>query len=399
MSFIVAIDGINARTSQIKRRRKRLPPPEPRLGEPGTCAKTPLDLVLPDEGPPTDLSPVIDGIRGVYPFPGGVSTLEDYTASGESSPVLSQTCSHSVLPIPNHGGQPITVHEFLQDMSAGRRAGRKYGRRNRLATVKLDAHYRSRSPTPITLGPSSCHVETRNDQRISARYYPRIQSKHPSRQVVPHRQRKKKQLAKPLAQRLFEADVFSSGTSSPRPMSDRDPAAHTSSRRPLQFTTSLNMTPSLESRIYPKKGGPHGKARKTTAEIRAPSQADGSALGTSPNGLAAATCSELSSRRWNGAATPTQRTRTGASAAVVASGKRAFRTRGGKRNAAQMPPSPFEYVPLPLVRVETVRGYTNPNNCTGRARTSSGMCHVGVSSQFQLMYSNQQTCQRSAPRI
>jgi hypothetical protein len=48
--------------------------------------------------------------------------------------------------------------------------------------------------------------------------------------------------------------------------------------------------------------------------------------------------------------------------------------RGGKPRAAQMPPSPFEYVPLPLVRVETAasraRGYADPNNnCTGRART------------------------------
>jgi hypothetical protein len=61
-------------------------------------------------------------------------------------------------------------------------------------------------------------------------------------------------------------------------------------------------------------------------------------------------------------------------AAVLASGKREYcAARGGKLRAAQMPRSPFEYVPLPLVRVETAsraRGYADPNNnSTGRART------------------------------
>ncbi|KAF8485915.1 hypothetical protein DFH94DRAFT_688278 [Russula ochroleuca] len=369
VSFIVAIDRIDARTSQIKRRRKRLLPPEPCLDE-----RAPLDFVLPDEGL-SDLSP---GTREAYPLSGGVLTLDGNT--GESSPVLSQICPPSDLPIGpilDHEGQPITVHEFLQDMSASSRAGRKYGRRNRLATVKLDDYHSKdcRGPTPLT--PSSCGVESRNDRRISD--YPCIQSgsKHPSRRV-PHLRRKKR-LAKPLAQRLFEADVFSSGTSS-RPMSDRGPA-HTSSRRPLQFITSLNLIPSLESRIYPKKEKwSHGKAGNASAadpEIWAASQADDPApAGTSPNGLAVATCRKPWNRNWNG-------TQTGASAA----GKRGFRMRGGRQSAAQvLSPSPFGYVPLPLVRMDTAAARSTdpaelcrPQYCAGRARMVAGVKPISIS--------------------
>ena len=343
--------------------------------------RAPLDFVLPDQSRLIELSPASDGIREAS----GLTLVEGHAAS-ESRPV--PFCPPSTLPIPNHGVQPITVHEFLQDMSAsGRRAGRKCGRRNRLATVKLDGYYRSENcrggPTP-PLTPSSSHVqESRNDRPLSA--YPRIQSRskqHPSRRV-PHLRRKKQQHAKPLAQRLFEADVFSSGTSSrPRPMSDRqDPALHTSSsRRPLQFITSLNLTPSLESRIYPKKKKwPHGKAAGTASaaadpEIRASaSQAandPAAPAGTPPNILAAAveTCRKPWSRRnWNGM-------RMGASGvAVLVSGTRASRMRGGRRQstAQALPPSPFEYVPLPLVRVAArstdpvdQRSHANPNNCT-----------------------------------
>lgn len=301
------------------------------------------------------------------------------------SPILSQICSHteSAPPTPTvHGGQPITVHDFLQDLSASGRAGRKYGRRNRLATVKLDAYHHSedcRSRTPIT--PSSWSVETRNERHFFA--YPRIQFKHKrlSRRV-PH-PRRKKQLAKSLAQRLFEADVFSSGTSY-RPLSARDPA-HTSSRQPLQFITSLNLTPSLESRsrICEKKWARHGRTRKSSAaadpEMRVmASQSDGSASGTLPSSNRPAIATgdgKPSSRSRNEAST--QRTRT--AAAGLASGKRAFRTRGGKLTAAQVRPSPFEYVPLPLMRVELaprIRSYANDPSTAQAVR--GGHACVGV---------------------
>ena len=385
-SLCVAIDRIDARTSQIRRRRKR------------------LDFILPDGGRLVDLSPVRDGIREAYPLPGDVLTLEGH--ADESCPVFSQIGSHSESALPTPTNQPITVHEFLLGMSASGRAGRKYGRRNRLATVKLDAYDRSEvrrspsprlGPTPIT--PSSLHAETRDDQleRISA-YYPRIVHKRPSRRV-PH-PRRKKQLAKSLAQRLFEADVFSSGTSSSRPISDRDPAAHTSARRPLQFITSLNLTPSL-SRIYPpqKWAHHHGEAaREASSESAAAdlgiwaaadqAEADDSAPDTSwSNGLVAATCGEPPSRSWNG-------TRTGSPAApVLASGKRAFRMRGGRQSAAAaqvQPTSPFEYVPLPLVRVELaprIRSYAHqPPQCQYRSGCTRGGARMrGRQANFNLM--------------
>jgi hypothetical protein len=352
--------------------------------------RAPLGFVLPGEGL-IELSPASDGIGEAYFLPGSRLTLEGYAAS-ESRLEPVPSCPPLTLPIPNQGVQPITVHDFLQDMSASsRRAGRKYGRRNRLATVKLDGYNRSENccGDPTLLTPSNSHVEeSRNDRRLSA------YKQHPSRRVPHLRRTGKKQLAKPLAQRLFEADVFSSGTSSrPHFLSDlRDPAPHTSSsRRPLQFVTSLNLTPSLESRIYPKKKDwSDGKAAGTASaaadpEIWAVSQADGgpaAPAGTSSNGLGAAveTCRKPWSRRnWNG-------TRTGASGtAVLVSGTRASRMCGDRLSTAQaLPPSPFEYVPLPLVRVAArstdsvdQRSYAKFANPRGGHGT-----HAGVKANF-----------------
>ncbi|KAF8501492.1 hypothetical protein F5888DRAFT_1236366 [Russula emetica] len=411
----------------IKRRRKRLLPPEPSscsvTVEP--CIRAPLNFVLSDEARPIDLPPVDDeGIREACPLPGDILTPEG--SAGENSLIHSDFGSHSesALPvptssIPEHGGQPITVHEFLQDMTRSK-AGRKYGRRNRLGTVKLDAYYDHseqclRSPTapPST---SSCHIETQTrndcDQRISAYPQGRVHSEHLSRQV-PHLRRKKR-FAKSLAQRLFEADVFSSGTSSLSTgvTPDQNPAHTSSRRRPLQFITSLNLTPSMESRIYGKKKQPRfGKARTSSSsgcsadsEIQPVSQADdyvpdslqdddsdcpGPAVATSGGKL-------LSSRNWNGATTMRKRTRARASTAVMrGSGrKRACRTPhdDGKQSSAQVPHNPFEYVPLPLVRVETTSkirrtGATvrKPQFCTGRDRAARKQAHARLSNQFQLM--------------
>jgi hypothetical protein len=309
------------------------------------------------------------------------------------------------------------------------KTGRKYGRRNRLGlgTVKLDAYARSEqcrtSPTtpPST---SNCHIETqtrndRDDQRISAYPQGRVRSEHLSRESrqVSHLRRKKR-FPKSLAQRLFEADVFSSGTSSRSTgvTPDQNPT-HTSSRRPLQFITSLNLTPSMESRIYGKKQQPRsGEARRTTSsgsadsEIQPVSQVDDNSV---PDSLRndcptiATSGGKLSSRNWNGAATRKKRTRARASPAVMrGSGKRAFRTRHGgeKQSSAQVPHNPFEYVPLPLVRVETASriqrtGATvpKPHTCTGRGRARK-QAHARILNQFQLMSADNHASGPRAPK-
>lgn len=363
----------------IKRRRKRLLPPEPHPVTVESCTMAPVDLILSDEARPIEPPPADDGnIREARPLFGDTLTPEDST--GESNPIHSDFDSHSESALPgsitdaDHGGQPITVHDFLQDMTRSGKTGRKYGRRNRLGTVKLDIYDHSHSEqcrTRPTHPPSSSnyHIETQTrndpDRRISVSAYPppgRVQSKPEHLSYL----RRKKRFAKSLAQRLFEADVFSSGTSSRSTgvTPDQNPA-HTSSRRPLQFITSLNLTPSMESRIYGNKQQPRfGKARTTSSssaesEIQpVTSQADDSVPDSLHDGCPAVTTSgaKLMSRNWDGATTRKKRTRARGSPAVMrGSGKRAFRTRhgGGKQRSAQVPHNPFEYVPLPLVRVET----------------------------------------------
>ena len=298
-------------------------------------------------------------------------------------------------------------------MTRSGKAGRKYGRRKRLGTVQLDVYEHSEQcrTSPTTPSTSNCHIETqtrndRDDRRISP--YPRgrvLSERHLSHQVS--HLRRKKRFAKSLAQRLFEADVFSSGASSHSTGVTPDQnSAHTSSRRPLQFITSLNLTPSMESRIYGKKQQPRsGKARTTSAssgsadsEIQPVSQADDSVPDSLQDDRLAVTTSggKLTIRNWNGAATRKKRTRARASTAVMrGSGKRAFRTRhgGGKRSSAQVPHNPFEYVPLPLVRVETASriqrtGVTvrKPQSCTVQAGAGHARkAHARILNQFQLM--------------
>jgi hypothetical protein len=304
---------------------------------------------------PLDIPPAGDRTRECCPPYGDPFTFDGRAA--ESGLLLSPACSHSEsdsapqpLPIFDHDleGMFITVHDFLQDTAS--RIGRKYGRRNRHVTVKHD---------------TQLEVETRNDQRPISAVYPRIQSRHIAHRV-PH-PRRKKQLAKSLAQRLFEADVFSSGAS-PLPTSVRNPA-HTSTRRPLQFVTSLNLTPSLESRIYNKTKGHRGGARDGSRN--APRLADSEILAVSnsaqdaPPDLPVASAATSGERfsAWTRNRDTAQRARTGGSAGGVmassSSGRRAQafrRARGGKQNAARVTPNPFGYVPLPLVRVKTRKG-------------------------------------------
>ncbi|KAH9959652.1 hypothetical protein BC827DRAFT_1268705 [Russula dissimulans] len=342
----------------IKRRRKRFLPPEPCLDQP--CARAPINTSLPDNGRLLDSVPDSDGTRENYPLPEHSSTLGDHLPVDESSPVLSPDCSHSDQMIHNRELQSVTIHEFLQH--AVSKAGRNYGRKNRLATTKLDVHYRSKdcSSSPIVRQDD----ETQNDQRVAA--HPRIQTtKHLSREV--RRLRRKKRFAKPLAQRLFEADVFSSGTSS-RPTSARleDPA-HTSSCRPLPFITSLNLTPSLESRIYgtqKQKGGCQGEATEEDSISAAESEmlavsefssSDHASPTRNHRPFAAASLAPSNKYSNHCQTAAVQRARTGRSAGVLAPGKKAPHVRGGKRGRAQVPRSPFEYAPLPLSRVRTHR--------------------------------------------
>jgi hypothetical protein len=324
----------------------------------------PLDIVLPDAGHLLDFtSDVVDDTREGCPWLGDALMSEGH--AGESSPVLTRDCARSALSIPSQEVRSVTVHEFLRGITG--KAGRKYGRRNRPAKVNPGAYSRC-SPTPTrALG----HAETPNsDQRGISVRHPRIQlnqkKHHLFSRRVPH-PRRKKMFAKSLAQRLFEADVFSSGTSkSSRPTSAQDHAhASTSTnagaRRPLQFVTSLNLTPSLESRIYPRRWHRGEVAGSDADRMRTVPDPTSARNASAPDHhLAVAAASGAAS--WSGAATghgsDTRRARTARrSAAVLPSGRKtALRARGGRQSAVQIPPSTFQYVALPLVQVNTLRG-------------------------------------------
>ncbi|KAI0293773.1 hypothetical protein BC826DRAFT_969021 [Russula brevipes] len=333
----------------IKRRRKRLPPPEPCLDK-----SVPLDIVLPDAGYPLDFTSDVDDTREGCPWLGDALMSEGH--AGESSPVLTRDCTRSALSIPSQEKRSVTLHEFLRGITG--KAGRKYGRRNRLARGNPGAYSR-RGPTPTP-------------QPKTPPLFPR----------VPH-PRRKKIFAKSLAQRLFEADVFSSGTSkSSRPTSAQD-HAHASStstdagaRRPLQFVTSLNLTPSLESRIYPKKkwhrgGEAAGGSDVDTAMRRTVPDPAGARNAPAPDHLAVSGVAS-----WSGAATGRgSDARTAHTRRSVPSGRKtALRARGGRQSAVQMPPSPFQYVALPLVHVNTLRGAVQaPSGAPNRTGADSDL--------------------------
>jgi hypothetical protein len=325
-----------------------------------SCLRTSPDIVPPDEDRFHLLDiPPAENCSGKGSLHRDPSTCDD--RPGESSPLLSPVCSHSdtdsalqPLPIFDHDSEEnfVTVHEFLQDTT--NRVGRKYGRRDRPATAKPDAQT----------------VETRSDRyHVSAYHEARIQARHRDIAHRAPRPRRKKLFAKSLAQRLFEADVFSTGTSplSRRPTSVRSPT-HTSTRQPLQFVTSLNLTPSLESRMYNKRKGRQGWAREGLRQ--APGLADSGILAVlNPNPAQdappirpAVSASTSGSSGLTRNKDTTQRARTGGSAAGVmdnsTSGRRAqvFRTRGVKQSTGRVTTNPFGYVPLPLVKVKTRKG-------------------------------------------
>ncbi|KAI9450154.1 hypothetical protein BJY52DRAFT_1304332 [Lactarius psammicola] len=313
----------------IRRRRKRWPPSEPRLDE--------SYMAPPDTIPPNltvfEFPPSSDGFTER-----GLLTLEKLEQTGEpeeKNPALSEACS-SPVPAPqdtgSHEGQTITVHQFLHDMT--KKPCRKYGRRNRFAVAELGI-YRSEGSSP---SPISCSDDDQSDRDVSTPHRAHhVQSRHPSRRMP---KRQQKVFAKPLARRLFEADVFSTGAFS-RPTAQD--SAHTSTRRPLQFITSLNLTPSLENRIYQRRQIVAGGSSST----RTDSPGVTVARGRAPNR------NTLDTR---GARIG------GGSGALLAAGKRVLRARGREQGLARSSAGPFEFVPLPLVRVKTHRGAVQPHS-------------------------------------
>ncbi|KAH9058340.1 hypothetical protein EDB87DRAFT_918314 [Lactarius vividus] len=316
----------------IRRRRKRWPPPEPRLNESYTAA--PPDTILPN-------LPVLEfpsSSPNTCFTPRGPLTLENLGQTGElrnENPADSEACSPP-MPVPqatdsSHEGQSITVHQFLQDM---KKPCIKYGRRNRFAAVELGVFRREgSSPSSISCSDES-DGQSDGDQGTSTPHRAHhVQLRHPSRRVPRRRQ---KLFAKPLAQRLLEADVYSTGTFS-RPTAQD--SAHTSTRRPLHFITSLNLTPSLETRIYKRRQVVAGGSSSTRSDSPGVTLARGRAPYRN-----------------------TLDTRGGGSGAILSSGKRMLRTRGRKQGLARCSAGPFEFVPLPLVRVITHQGAVLPHS-------------------------------------
>ncbi|KAH8981561.1 hypothetical protein EDB86DRAFT_423116 [Lactarius hatsudake] len=316
----------------IRRRRKRWPPAEPRLDEsymvpPETILPNLPVLEFPSSSPNTGFTP-----RGPL-------TLENLGQTGElrkenlaDSEVCSPSMSAPQATNTSHEGQSITVHQFLQDMT--KTPCRKYGRRNRFAAVELGV-CRSEGSSPSSI---SCSDESDgqsdSDRGTSTPHRAHhVQLRHPPRRVPRRRQ---KLFAKPLAQRLLEADVYSTGTFS-RPTAQD--SAHTSTRRPLHFITSLNLTPSLESRIYKRRqvvAGGNSSTRNDSPGVTL-------ARGRAPD-------------------RNTLDTRGGGSGAILSSGKRMLRTRGRKQGLARSSAGPFEFVPLPLVQVITHQGAVLPHS-------------------------------------
>jgi hypothetical protein len=263
----------------------------------------------------------------------GLLTPDNLGQTEEISPAFSEA---SAPPIrapragsDNYDGQSITVHQFLQDST--KKPYRKYGRRNRFAAVELDAYCSEGS----SASPISCSDDCQSNEGATTRH---VQLKHTSRRRVPRPRRRQKHFAKPLAQRLFEADVFSTGAFSQSTAQD---PAHISTRRPLHFITSLNLSPSLETRIYQRRqvvaGGSSSKRASAASDFSGAIGAPGRALDRN--------------------ILDTQGTRiSGSPGAFLSSGKRVLRARGRKRGLARSSAGPFEFVPLPLVRVKTLQG-------------------------------------------
>ncbi|KAF8274850.1 hypothetical protein EI94DRAFT_1713187 [Lactarius quietus] len=235
-----------------------------------------------------------------------------------------------------HDDQSITVHQFLQDLT--KKPCRRYGRRKGFATVEL--------PVDVycSEGSSASSPISGSDDRQTTRH---VHSRHPSRRV-PHRRHKL--FAKPLAQRLFEADVFSTGAFS-QPTAQDPP--HTFTRRPLQFITSLNLSPSSETRIYQRRqvvaGGSSSARTLAVSDFPGDTVAPGRALDRN--------------------ILDTQGARIGGSPGTfLSSGKRVLRARGWKQGLARSPAGPLDFIPLPLVRVKTQHAAVQPQDPVIRSR-------------------------------
>ncbi|KAI0259897.1 hypothetical protein BC834DRAFT_594777 [Gloeopeniophorella convolvens] len=161
----------------------------------------------------------------------GTSAVQ--TSHEEESPSTLAPSVHTRRPeVPASAcdAQAITVHQFLNDVTS--RANRTYCHRK--PVVDLGAYKDGdqgpgpAAPPVATLTP---HSDSEGDH-VTPTPSPPLAKISKNRASRPRRKR----LSKSLAQRLFEADVFSSGTSYKLPSED----AHTSSRRPLPFATGLS---------------------------------------------------------------------------------------------------------------------------------------------------------------
>ncbi|KAI0303845.1 hypothetical protein B0F90DRAFT_1816101 [Multifurca ochricompacta] len=278
----------------IKRRRKRLLNPWAYLDE--SYGKALEDTTLP--------------MAALF----GSSSSSDNTRAGCSvprdlfMPERQAGESGAICPVPS---QASSRHDGEAD--------RKYGRRNGLATVNINISYSG----PMTTSSQSDHC---------IRTYPRIHSNRLPRRV-PHLRRK--HFAKSLAQRLFEADVFSNGnTSRPRPKIRKRQQASVKKGNPARMQ-AISVSPYASPNTSPDP----------TVVFRKPPSRNGAT---------------------------THGTRTDGPGTALVSGK-AFCARGQKRNLARLPPGPFEYMPLPLVRVRTHQGAVQTQRSVVHPDIGAGM--------------------------
>ncbi|KAH9972766.1 hypothetical protein BGW80DRAFT_1459515 [Lactifluus volemus] len=293
----------------IKQRRKRLLVPEPPVEE--SCMRALLNTIVPFPDFPS-----ADADTGEGTSPRGLFTFEE--KAGE--------------------GRPVTVHEFLQDMTS--KSVRKYGRRNRLGTVKLDVGRSEDSSSPTDLlrvvSLPKIHVT------IVSLLFP-----HTTRTCFPtDRTPSSAQKASCKAPFSTTRDVFTPHWHAPRSRAYTHSAA-VAVRHLIELDSVLGKSP--DPRATPVDGARRGTV--TPAEMLAVSIAPV----TSPN---AASGEPPSLNR----AVTTQRARplAGSSGAVLASRRKVFRAHGGKQSLARSPPGPFQYARLPLVQVKIHQGAMLP---------------------------------------
>ncbi|KAI0041700.1 hypothetical protein FA95DRAFT_1565113 [Auriscalpium vulgare] len=211
----------------IKRKRKRhgvRKPVDPCLGYYAPPSSEPSQPTM------TDDSDVFATALPSSPAAHISRELDDTTHPRDTPPSQPPiACLPPSAPDDSDDPPPLTVHEFLQ-RSAGE-AVKKYSRRRRVTALL--------PPSTSKSSPAARESTSAQDSAYtpgSSSSDPRTPSPQPMQASASIRPRRK--AAKPLAQRLLEADVYSCGTTQPRP----DPE-NTSTRRPLSFRSAMNVSP------------------------------------------------------------------------------------------------------------------------------------------------------------